>query len=348
MGLGGTRKTARSRQGWNRPANRAMDILLALVILLPGSVLLALVWVLHRLTVRDGGPFFYSGERMGLHKQRFNIYKVRTLSMDAAEKSKSGPLQPGSGCELPLGGFLRTTRLDEIPQLWNLLRGEMSLIGPRPLRPVVYEQLRGTIPNLDDRFLVKPGLLGFSQIFTPHSTPQRIRAMIDNRYAREHRNLITDLFFFARTGSQILLRLGRETLISLAGFWRLPAHRRGESKRRRMRRVRGDLLRVVLHNPSFDQILHEEILVKDINYEAFSVETALELDCFDRLYVALDGPRRPHDSRRKRARCEARVVHKSRSEDGNRWRYVLSYEPVSALQRYNVDQYFLRQSIVNA
>ena len=145
---------------------------LALIIVaFPAFLLIALL-----ITLQDRGPVFYRGIRLGRHKEPFYMYKFRTMVPDAERmigaEIFSRSLESGTNILTWSGRFLRETRLDELPQLFNTLKGDMDLLGPRPLRPAVYEKFCSRIKGFDRRFDVRPGLFGFSQLFTPHSSPK--------------------------------------------------------------------------------------------------------------------------------------------------------------------------------
>ncbi len=148
--------------GWAAVGKRALDILasgLALLFAAPllGAVALAIRWT-------AGRPILYAQERMGLDGRVFRMMKFRTMVSDA--EAESGPVWtvPDDPRRTGLGGFLRRTSLDELPQLWNVLRGDMSLVGPRPERPVFIEQFRREIPGYMLRHKVKAGLTGWAQV----------------------------------------------------------------------------------------------------------------------------------------------------------------------------------------
>lgn len=129
------------------------------------------------LLATQGREIFYAGARFGRDRRIFHILKFRSLdSKRAAELTRNGVLPEGSGVETPLGGLLRATRLDELPQLLNVIRGDMNLVGPRPVRPEIAEIYATEISNYNFRFRVKPGLLGHTQAFMSHSTSKHIRA----------------------------------------------------------------------------------------------------------------------------------------------------------------------------
>jgi lipopolysaccharide/colanic/teichoic acid biosynthesis glycosyltransferase len=153
-------------------ALRTLDVVLsALLVLLtlPLTVPIAIA-----LLVTAGLPLLYRGDRVGRGGRVFQMLKFRTLRRGAEER-----LGPYLGPELVrltkdettrLGGWLRATQLDEIPQLWNVLRGDMSLVGPRPIRPRFFEELAEELPAYWQRLVVRPGLTGFAQVRRGYET----------------------------------------------------------------------------------------------------------------------------------------------------------------------------------
>jgi lipopolysaccharide/colanic/teichoic acid biosynthesis glycosyltransferase len=154
--------------GETRPVDlvlRALDVLISSLILAVLSPVLALVAATIALT--SGGPVFYRGARVGRAGQLFLMYKFRTLAPDAEQR-----LGPYLGEELSrrteaevtrVGRALRATHLDEVPQLWNVLRGDMAVVGPRPIRPAFFTELCEEIPQYWQRLVVRPGVTGFAQ-----------------------------------------------------------------------------------------------------------------------------------------------------------------------------------------
>ena len=147
-------------------ALRTLDVVLAGSALVALSPVIAAIAVATRLT--SGRPVLYRGERVGRYGVVFTMYKFRTLASDAEIR-----LGPYLGPELtrltekeltPLGRVLRAMYLDELPQLINVVRGDMSLVGPRPVRPAFFDALREEIPQYWQRLVVRPGLTGFAQV----------------------------------------------------------------------------------------------------------------------------------------------------------------------------------------
>jgi lipopolysaccharide/colanic/teichoic acid biosynthesis glycosyltransferase len=146
-------------------------VLRALDVLISGSVLLLLspllVLTAAAIALDSGRPVLYRGARVGRAGRLFWMYKFRTLKPDAEER-----LGPYLGEELSrrteaemtrMGGLLRSTHLDEVPQLWNVLRGDMAIVGPRPIRPAFFAELCRDIPQYWQRLVVRPGVTGFAQ-----------------------------------------------------------------------------------------------------------------------------------------------------------------------------------------
>jgi lipopolysaccharide/colanic/teichoic acid biosynthesis glycosyltransferase len=151
---------------------RILDVVFAAFFLLVALPLLGLIGLALILT--SGRPLFYKGQRVGRDGHIFEMLKFRTLRRGAEER-----LGPYLGAELVertraettrLGRWLRATQLDELPQLWNIARGDMSFVGPRPIRPRFFEQLAAELPAYWQRLVVRPGLTGFAQVRRGYET----------------------------------------------------------------------------------------------------------------------------------------------------------------------------------
>ena len=147
---------------WRLVLKRIVDLIGALTGLILAAPLVPVIAAAIKLTSK--GPVLYSQDRVGRFGDTFNIYKFRTMRVDA---EANGPVWSAGEEDprlTPIGGFLRRTHLDELPQLINVLVGHMSLVGPRPERPHFVETLHGTIPRYDQRLLLKPGMTGLAQV----------------------------------------------------------------------------------------------------------------------------------------------------------------------------------------
>jgi Undecaprenyl-phosphate glucose phosphotransferase len=141
---------------------RSTDFILAAIGLFILSPVMVLLAILVKATSK--GPIFYGQERCGLDGRSFFMWKFRSMQEDAEEETGAVWAKHGDHRRTPIGSFLRETSLDELPQLWNVLRGEMSLVGPRPERPVFVQKFRGEIPHYMLRHKVKAGITGWAQV----------------------------------------------------------------------------------------------------------------------------------------------------------------------------------------
>jgi Undecaprenyl-phosphate glucose phosphotransferase len=148
--------------GLNIVVKRGMDILLSLVGLVVLSPLMLLIAILVKLT--SPGPVFYRQERCGLNGRTFHMLKFRSMRVDAEQQTGAVWAQKDDNRRTRLGTFLRQSSLDELPQLVNVLLGDMSLVGPRPERPVFIQRFSKTIPNYMARHCVKAGITGWAQV----------------------------------------------------------------------------------------------------------------------------------------------------------------------------------------
>lgn len=195
-------------------AYRAYNVVAALLIL-TGALPFLLVISLALLATQ-GREIFYGGPRLGKDLKIFRIYKFRTLNTAAAARITGDRTLPSnSGLETPLGKFLRDTRLDELPQILNVLRGDMNLCGPRPVRPEIAAIERARIPGYDMRFTVKPGLVGPAQALMSHGTSKRIRALFNNTACRRPVSMKAELTLLSAIGFAVLRRSAAELYVKI-------------------------------------------------------------------------------------------------------------------------------------
>jgi lipopolysaccharide/colanic/teichoic acid biosynthesis glycosyltransferase len=177
----------------------ALDFVAAFVLLVVAAPVIVVCMILVKLTSR--GPVLYSQVRLGKNGRHFRIYKIRTMAHDCEARSGARWSTPGDPRVTPVGRVLRATHLDELPQLWNILRGDMSLVGPRPERPEFVVQLEQAIPQYRERLRVRPGVTGLAQVQLPPDTDLesvRRKVACDLTYVR-HLGLGLDLCLLALT-----------------------------------------------------------------------------------------------------------------------------------------------------
>jgi lipopolysaccharide/colanic/teichoic acid biosynthesis glycosyltransferase len=206
-------------RNWYVNCKRAFDFLLSLVMLVIAAPVIALCILLVRLTSR--GPGLYTQTRVGLRGRVYRIFKIRTMYHDCEKRSGPRWSQAGDPRVTPLGRFLRRTHLDELPQLWNVLRGEMSLVGPRPERPEFIPTLAQAIPCYRERQNVRPGVTGLAQVQLPPDTDLdsvRRKLACDLHYA-QHLSFWLDFRLLLATAAKVFGAPFRFTRVLL----RLPA-----------------------------------------------------------------------------------------------------------------------------
>jgi Undecaprenyl-phosphate glucose phosphotransferase len=182
--------------GWNSVAKRLFDVAFSSFALLVTAPLMLGCVLALRLTQK--GPVFYRQERMGIDGHLFTILKLRTMQLDA-EADGARMAEAGDRRTTLLGRFMRRLSLDELPQLWNVLKGDMSLVGPRPERPVFIEEFRRQIPRYHLRHKVKAGLTGWAQINGLRGQTSIEKRIEYDLYYIENWSLLLDLKILART-----------------------------------------------------------------------------------------------------------------------------------------------------
>lgn len=188
-----------------RPVQRLADVLGASLMLLLALPVLGVCAVLVKTT--SPGPVLYRQTRIGVSRRPFTLYKLRTMREGAEDATGEVLAQPNDSRLTPVGAFLRGYRLDELPQLWNVLNGTMSLVGPRPERPGFVERYLQDVPGYTERFSVPPGLTGLAQINGEYHSSAQNKLRYDLAYVA-NRNLWLDLSILFRTVKIVLTSKG--------------------------------------------------------------------------------------------------------------------------------------------
>ena len=183
---------------------QCVEPMLAAMLLVVSGPLIAVILMAVRLSSRGGA--IYSQTRLGLHGRRFTIYKIRTMYRDCERVSGAVWSGPGDPRVTPVGRLLRWAHLDELPQLVNVVQGEMGFVGPRPERPEISAQLEHCLPEHRDRLLVRPGLTGLAQVLQgPDTCLDSVRTKL--KY---------DLYYVENQGPRLDFRIALGTVCYLA------------------------------------------------------------------------------------------------------------------------------------
>ncbi|AOR24980.2 UDP-phosphate N-acetylgalactosaminyl-1-phosphate transferase [Clostridium taeniosporum] len=179
---------------------RILDLLFSIIALVIAVPIILVTCILVRLESK-GNPI-YSQERLGKNGRKFSVYKIRSMYTDA---EKNGPQWAGKNDNrvTKIGKFIRKTRIDELPQLFNILKGEMSIVGPRPEREYFIEKFSKDIPNFKQRLLVIPGLTGYAQINGGYDITPLEKLELDLKYI-ENRGVIEDFKIMLKTVKIVL------------------------------------------------------------------------------------------------------------------------------------------------
>ena len=193
---------------FNMRIKRLIDITMAAVIGIVCSPIMIFAALIVKLESK--GPVLFVQERTGELNKPFDIYKFRSMAQDA---EKDGPqwAQKNDNRITKFGKFMRITRIDELPQLWNIIRGDMSFVGPRPEREFFIKQLEQEIPYYNLRHTVKPGLTGWAQVMYPYgaSVEDSYRKLQYDLYYIKHHNIIFDFMITLKTITTVIFGKGR-------------------------------------------------------------------------------------------------------------------------------------------
>ena len=177
--------------------------LIGIVIASPFMLIIALAVKLY-----DGGPVFYKQERLTRDEKPFMIYKFRSMSMDS-EKNGARLAAKGDKRVTPVGKIIRNIHFDELPQLFNILKGDMSMVGPRPERQVIADQYAEEIPEFVFRTKVKAGLTGYAQVYGKYNTTPYDKLKLDLTYIRNY-SVLEDLKLIIMTPKIMLMKESTE------------------------------------------------------------------------------------------------------------------------------------------
>ena len=187
---------------------QTIDILAAAIMIIASLPITLPIAIAIKLSSK--GPIFYSQVRTGLNGKKFRVYKFRSMYQNAESKGIQWAIKKDPRIT-KVGAFIRLTRIDELPQLWNVFKGEMSLVGPRPERPEFDLQLREQIPYYDVRYLVKPGITGWAQVCYPYgaSVEDAYQKVAYDLYYIKNYSLFLDLAIAFKTLRVVILGKGR-------------------------------------------------------------------------------------------------------------------------------------------
>jgi sugar transferase (PEP-CTERM system associated) len=196
------------KSAWLPAVKRALDVTLSACGLVVGSPIMGVVALLIKAT--SEGPALYHQERVGQHGRVFTVHKFRSMWVDAEALSGAVWASADDPRIMPLGRFLRRARLDELPQLWNILKGDMSFVGPRPERPEFVSQLTKEIPYYGQRHALRPGLTGWAQVRYTYgaSVEDALMKLQYDLFYIKNISLSLDLFIIFSTIKTVVLRRG--------------------------------------------------------------------------------------------------------------------------------------------
>ena len=333
--------------GFAQQFNTFFNVSLALFFIIAGLPVFLLIVI--AIAIADGPPILYRGDRMGKNKHPYKMFKFRTLVVNAEARIGaqilSEKMAMNQSLEHRFGRFLRNSRLDELPQLFNILRGEMNFVGPRPVRRVIYQQVARDIPGYDRRFDVKPGLLGVSQVFTPHSTPKRFRAKIDYMFVTRKTNYLTDFNLIM----VVVFGAIRQTIRELLKRTDLLLRNKGilgnyKEKRRLVRKYPKKAQAFVSRDSTGEVKDAVAGRLMNINAEMLVIQVP-EILRGDRHVIRITTRGRGHLIRYAILNCEL-IKQEAVDDPALPYRYLLRHESSSPLNHYRLHQYFLKGSFI--
>ena len=337
----------------HRIINRTVNFFLSLFFLILTSPLFLIISMLIKAV--NGSPVFYSGIRLGKDKKEFKMYKFRTLIPSAENLTGAQIIGEEGRMVTKCGSFLRKTRLDELPQLINILKGDMNFMGPRPERPAVYQKYCKLIKDYEYRFKVKPGLIGYSQFYTPARSPKKLRSIVDNFFVKFRQILLWDFVFIFYVGFVVGIKTVKLVVIKIKTILTMLLQRRKISEERACTRVKLNNSEVYVgyfKQGQFNPISSTCLLV-DINEEAFLMycnEKIPEIDKSKLTFKLVTHFNKGLIRKRKKKKtafCLGTVYRNGTLENGKGYKYfyVIKYEPLTSLNFYNIEKYFLHNTL---
>lgn len=318
---------------------------LAMVLIILSAPFFLLIGLCIRL--QDGGPVFYRGVRLGLFKRPFYMYKFRTLPIGTQKTLGAEQMAPTTKWIHPFSAFLRDSRLDELPQLFNIIRGDMDFIGPRPMRPEYYTEKASHIKNIDRRFSVRPGLIGYAQLLTPHGSPQRLRTLMDNMYIKRRRRYGQDycLVFYTIL---ILFRCIINKGTSLIWHKFIMSGLLGKTDEWRYGRVntKDAYTCFEIQHSGPDALTCDSQLI-NIDDQYITMHSNRELSSGKSFNFVLEiTVKKGARSKKKHAHCTGTVYRRQETKDALfKYQYTLIYYTHGPIHKYIIDQYFFKRSI---
>ncbi|MEN7341937.1 MAG: TIGR03013 family XrtA/PEP-CTERM system glycosyltransferase [Pseudomonadota bacterium] len=196
------------RKFGRRVAQRIFDLVASLLVLIPASPVMLVAAILIKL--EDGGPVFYRQRRVGRNNVNFNVLKFRSMRVDAEKPGQAVWAKKDDDRVTKVGGVFRKTRIDELPQLLNVLAGTMSIVGPRPERPEFVEQLSEELPYYLERHRVRPGITGWAQMSYPYgsSSKDAFEKLQYDLYYVKNRTILLDVMILLQTAEVVLWQKG--------------------------------------------------------------------------------------------------------------------------------------------
>lgn len=313
--------------------------LVYLVILCGVAVIITPIYILYLATLKTYCSFLYEDIRLGKDKKTFVMYKIRTLVKNADSKRTLDWHSENHSHELWYGSFLRKTKLDELPQVINLFKGEMKLLGPRPVRPYDYRHHYAGIPGCDKRFSVLPGLTGISQLYTPGGTPRRYRVIIENHYLREKKSITWKALFITKT----ILLCFKSVILEICQciIERKKMLFQGKITKCRRHYDRNRLQGIdfrLQHKESADgDMICGKVLNINKEYMLLESKKSFDLEGFSQIELLYHQHKNKKAKRLRKIVCPG-VVKFIDDSSNNRSRVLFKYDPSSEFSKYRIDK----------